>query len=392
MRDPGRVVVSDYDRDRRWIRALLVDLDEPTAEPVVLDDRSVNDRYGDPGALVSEADEHGARLVRQDGHWVYRTGSGESPGGARPFLDRQDLETGAVERLWRCAPGSYESLAALQPGEAGAKPRILTVYESPEEPPNWRLRDLERDTIQTLTDFPDPTPQLRGIHKELVTYERADGVAALGHAVPARRLRARGRACRWSCGPIRWSTTTRRPPARCAARRTASRASGGISHLLLLTQGYAMLDDATMPIIGDPETMNDTFVEQIVAAAQAAIDKAVELGVADRERVAVGGHSYGAFMTANLLAHCDLFRAGIARSGAYNRTLTPVRLPVASAARCWEAPEIYFGDLAVHARRHDRRAAAPDPRRDGQQLGHLPDPVRAAVPGRSRATAARCGW
>ena len=115
----------------------------------------------------------------------------------------------------------------------------------------------------------------------------------------------------------------------------------GITHLTFLTQGYAIMDAATMPVIGDPETMNDTFIEQIVAAAEAAIDKAVDMGVADRDRVAVGGHSYGAFMTANLLAHCDLFKAGLARSGAYNRTLTPFGFQ-SERRPFWEAKDVYF--------------------------------------------------
>jgi dipeptidyl aminopeptidase/acylaminoacyl peptidase len=109
----------------------------------------------------------------------------------------------------------------------------------------------------------------------------------------------------------------------------------------MLTQGYAIMDNATMPVVGDPETMNDTFIEQIVSSAQAAIDKAVELGVADRDRVCVGGHSYGAFMTANLLAHCDLFRAGVARSGAYNRTLTPFGFQ-SERRPFWEAQDVYM--------------------------------------------------
>ena len=115
----------------------------------------------------------------------------------------------------------------------------------------------------------------------------------------------------------------------------------GITHLTLLTQGYAIMDGATMPVIGDPETMNDTFIDQIVASAQAAIDKAVEMGVADRDRVCVGGHSYGAFMTANLLAHCDLFKAGVARSGAYNRTLTPFGFQ-SERRSFWNAKDVYF--------------------------------------------------
>jgi dipeptidyl aminopeptidase/acylaminoacyl peptidase len=108
-----------------------------------------------------------------------------------------------------------------------------------------------------------------------------------------------------------------------------------------LTQGCAILDKATMPVIGDPETMNNTYVEQIVASAKAAIDKAVEMGVTDPSRVGVGGHSYGAFMTANLLAHSDLFKAGVARSGAYNRTLTPFGFQ-SERRTFWEAPEMYM--------------------------------------------------
>jgi dipeptidyl aminopeptidase/acylaminoacyl peptidase len=116
---------------------------------------------------------------------------------------------------------------------------------------------------------------------------------------------------------------------------------GGISHLFLLTQGYAILDNATMPVVGDPETMNNTYVEQIVASAKAAIDKAAEMGVTDPHRVGIGGHSYGAFMTANLLAHSDLFKAGVARSGAYNRTLTPFGFQ-SERRTFWEASEMYM--------------------------------------------------
>jgi dipeptidyl aminopeptidase/acylaminoacyl peptidase len=339
MAAPSQVISTDYDRDRRWTRSQLLDLADPAAKPIVLDDRSVNDRYADPGSVLSLSDARGARLVRQDGPWIYRSGSGDSPGGARPFLDRQNLESGEVERLWRCAPGSYETLADVQTSSPSAKPRVLTVYESPEQPPNWRLRDLERDTIEELTDFPDPTPQMRGVHKELVTYTRADGVplSATLYLPKDRREGERLPLLVWAY-PLEYNDPGTAGQVRGSPHRFTR--VGGISHLLLLTQGYAVLDDATMPIVGDPETMNDTFVEQIVASAQAAIDKAVEMGVADRERVAVGGHSYGAFMTANLLARCDLFKAGIARSGAYNRTLTPFGFQ-SERRTLWEAPEVY---------------------------------------------------
>ena len=191
-----------------------------------------------------------------------------------------------------------------------------------------------------MTEFQDPTPQLREIHKRLLTYEREDGVQLSATLYL----------------PADYEEGTRLPlvvwayPIEFNDPKTAGQVSGspfrftrirGASHLFYLTQGYAIMDRATMPIVGDPETMNDTFIEQVVMSARAAIDKAVELGVADPERVGVGGHSYGAFMTGNLLAHCDLFDAGVARSGAYNRTLTPFGFQ-SERRTVWEAPEIYF--------------------------------------------------
>lgn len=339
LRDGRHVLAGDYDRDRRWTRTGLFDLQAPAQALRWLDDRSINDRYADPGSVLTEVDERGARLVRQDGPWIYRSGAGEAAGGARPFLDRQRLDDGESERLWRCAPGSYETLEAVQASAAEQKPRILTVYETPDEVPNWRLRDLERDTIQTLTAFADPTPQLRGIRKELVTYQRADGVAlsATLYLPAGHEQGTRLPLVVWAY-PLEFNDPATAGQVRGSPHRFTR--IGGASHLLYLTQGYAVMDNATMPIVGDPATMNDTFVEQIVAAAQAAIDKAVELGVADGQRVGVGGHSYGAFMTANLLAHCDLFRAGVARSGAYNRTLTPFGFQ-SERRTLWEAPEAY---------------------------------------------------
>ena len=341
MSDPDLVLASEYDRDRRWTRTTLHDLGTPKVDPIVLDDRSVQDRYGNPGSLVMEADPSGRSVVRQEGDWVYRTGAGDSPDGQLPFLDRQNLKTLEVERLWRCKLGSYENaVALLEVEEDGDVLRFLTRHESKNQPPNYFQRDLRNPgTWDQLTQFVDPTPQLRGITKQLVKYERADGVplsATLylpadhqeGQELPLvvwaypREFNDPSTAGQVSGSPSRFTRI------------------GGSSHLFFLTQGYAIMDGATMPIIGDAETMNDTFIVQIVSAAQAAIDKAVEMGVADDTRVGVGGHSYGAFMTANLLAHCDLFSAGLARSGAYNRTLTPFGFQ-SERRTLWEAPNAY---------------------------------------------------
>jgi dipeptidyl aminopeptidase/acylaminoacyl peptidase len=282
----------------------------------------------------------GRLLVRQDGDWVYRSGAGASPIGNLPFLDRQNLKTLATERLWQCAEGCYETVVRVLDSGADRLPVLLTSRETNDQPPNLMTRDLQTQTTSAVTHFPDPTPQIRGIKKELVKYERADGVPLSATLYL----------------PADYQPGTRLPlfvwayPLEFNDAATAGQVSGspwqftrigGSSHLALLTQGYAIMDNATMPIIGDPETMNDTFVEQITAAAQAAIDKAVSLGVADPNRVGVGGHSYGAFMTANLLAHTDLFKAGVARSGAFNRTLTPFGFQ-SERRTFWEAPDVYM--------------------------------------------------
>jgi dipeptidyl aminopeptidase/acylaminoacyl peptidase len=338
MSDPERVIASEYDRDRRWTRSLLHNLSDEASTPVVLDDRSVRDRYGDPGSPVTEPTAQGQRVVRQDGDWIFRTGSGASPEGLRPFLDRQNLKTLESERLWRCEDGSYERVSRLSPTSAAAM-SFVTVHESPVEPPNWRLHGLADDKVQTLTAFTDPTPELRGIEKELVTYERKDGVqlSATLYLPADHEQGTRLPLVVWA-----YPREFNDPKTAGQVGGTPYRFTriGGSSHLFFLTQGYAIMDGATMPIIGDPETMNDVFIDQIVSSAEAAIEKAVAMGVADGGRVGVGGHSYGAFMTANLLAHCDLFNAGVARSGAYNRTLTPFGFQ-SERRTLWEAPEAY---------------------------------------------------
>ncbi len=340
FRDPNLVATTEFDRDRRWVRMMLHNLADPAAKPQVLEDRSIRDRYGDPGRIVGTFDSTGRVVARQDGDWIYRTGAGASPEGNLPFLDRQQIGSLKTERLWRCEPGAAESVVEIVESSMNHKPTVITVRETPQIPANYLLKDLNTGTSSQLTDFQDPTPQIRGIRKQLVTYKRADGVPLSATLYL----------------PAGYKEGTRLPlivwayPREFNDVRTAGQVSGspwqftrmrGITHLTLLTQGYAIMDNATMPVIGDPETMNDTFIEQIVGAAQAAIDKAAEMGVADPARVGVGGHSYGAFMTANLLAHSDLFSAGVARSGAYNRTLTPFGFQ-SERRTLWEAPEVYF--------------------------------------------------
>ncbi len=339
----NRVAVTDYDRDRRWVRTKLHDLDNQDFTPLTLTDRSIRDRYGDPGSMVQVPDDSGHFVVFQKGDNVFRLGSGASPKGNLPFVDTQSLASLETKRLWRCEEGALEApvrvvdVSVDKSGDVSAS--VITNYEDPKSPPNYRLRDLGKDDVMPLTDFRDPTPQIRGIRKQLVKYERSDGVPLSATLyLPADYKEGTKLPLLVWAYPLEYNDpSTAGQVSGSDARFTRMR---GITHLTFLTQGYAVMDAATMPIVGDPETMNDNFIEQIVDSAQAAIDKAVDMGVADRNRVGVGGHSYGAFMTANLMAHCDLFRAGIARSGAYNRTLTPFGFQSERRAY-WEAPEIY---------------------------------------------------
>jgi dipeptidyl aminopeptidase/acylaminoacyl peptidase len=335
----GLAFVSDYDRERRWQRTFLIKTDRPGDPSRLVWERSIRDRYRHPGTPLMRTLPNGERVLWQAGNSIFLAGSGASPGGDFPFLDKFDLETFQSERLFQSDNGSFESVVALVSTEPAGGVRFITEHETPSAPLNHRIRTAGASDVTALTQFPDPTPQLRKITKRLVTYQRADGVplSFTLYLPPDYQPGQRLPTLVWAY-PLEYNDADTAGQVSGSTNRFTS--FGGSSHLFFLLHGYAVLDGTTMPIVGSPETMNDTFIEQIVASARAAIDKAVELGVTDPDRVAVGGHSYGAFMTANLLAHSDLFRAGIARSGAYNRTLTPFGFQ-GERRTFWEAPEIY---------------------------------------------------
>ncbi len=333
----GLLQVGDFDRDRRWRRIFLLNADKPAEAPRLLFSLSTRERYQNPGSPVFRMLPSGHRVVLQHGDSVYFAGEGASPEGDRPFLDRLDLNTLKTERLFRCGGAGYEEVEGLL-GDDGRS--FVTRRESPKDPPNYFVRTLGGAEPRTLTKFPDPAPALRGITKRLVTYQRPDGVQCSFtlYLPPGYQQGTRLPTVVWAY-PLEYTDPGTAGQVTGSTQRFTT--ISGMSHLFFLLEGYAILDNATMPVVGDPQTVNDTYVEQIVSSAQAAIDKAVELGVTDPARVGVGGHSYGAFMTANLLAHSDLFRAGIARSGAYNRTLTPFGFQ-SERRTLWEAPEVYM--------------------------------------------------
>lgn len=324
-------VVREYERDRRWTRTWLLDPAKP-ADARLTFDLSSNDRYKDPGTFLSRLLPNGQTALRQDGPALFLMGAGATPAGDRPFLDRFDPASLKTERIFRCAEGVYEAPTALLPDG-----QFISRRESPSEAPNYVLHGA---TTKALTAFADPLPELRKIQKKLVKYTRPDGVALsfTMYLPPDYQAGERRPAVVWAY-PLEYTDAATAGQVSGSTNRFTT--IGGMSHLFFLLSGYVVLDNATMPVVGDPKTVNDTFLDQVVASAKAAIDKADELGVIDPKRVGVGGHSYGAFMTANLLAHSNLFKAGIARSGAYNRTLTPFGFQ-SERRTLWEAPDMYL--------------------------------------------------
>jgi len=323
-------LLSEYDENKHWRRTFLADVDHPAAKYPVLWDMSSDERYKDPGQPVHRVLPNGGVVVRQDGGAIYLDGQGASPDGDRPFLDRFDLQSRKAVRLFRSDREALEYFLRLT--DAGGR-AFLTWRQSPTDPPNAVLRTLGKpisparpgeaevaSTSRVVTHIPDPTPALRSIKQRMVKYTRKDGTQLSFTLLT----------------PPGYKEGTRVPavlyayPLDYASTATAGQISGSerefmriADYRLLLLSGYAILDNAAFPIVGDPQKAYDTYLEQLVDDAQAAVDAAVATGVVDRDRIGVTGHSHGALMTANLIAHCDLFRAGVATSGSYNKTLTP---------------------------------------------------------------------
>ncbi|CAN5873468.1 S9 family peptidase [soil metagenome] len=339
----GMMLFYDYNRDTQKRRIFMTDYRNANDKPKLISDLNVRDRYNDLGQPVLKTLPNGKSVIDQFGDYIFLTGQGASPEGDKPFLRQLNLKTLATEEIFRSSGDEYETVIALI-DENGA--RFITRKESQTVPPNLYMRQVCPPATECLavfnnkiTNFTDPTPQLRGIKKQLVKYKRADGVdlSFTLYLPPDHKEGTKLPTVLWAY-PLEFTNADVAGQVSGSTNRFTS--IGGYSHLFFLLQGYAVLDETTIPIVGDPLTVNDTFIKQLVDSAQAAVDKAVEMGVTDRDRVGVGGHSYGAFMTANILAHSNIFRAGIARSGAYNRTLTPFGFQ-SERRTFWEAKELY---------------------------------------------------
>ena len=340
--EDNMALISERWWNTRTRRIYKINPDEPEKGMSLLFDLSTEDRYSDPGNPVFASNKYRQNVIltADQGQSIFMIGNGASPEGNRPFLRKLNLNNGTHETLFQSEAPYYEFPIRILTKREN---QLLTRRESTDTPPNYFLRDLKKDSVMPVTAFPHPYPELTGIKKEMLLYEREDGVKlsatlytpsgydsnrdgplpTLLWAYP-REFKSADNAGQVTDSPYRFKT---------------------ISYwgaLPYVTQGYAVLDRTSMPVIGEgEEEPNDSFVPQLVQNAKAAIQAGAKTGAVDPNRVAIGGHSYGAFMTANLLAHSDLFRAGIARSGAYNRSLTPFGFQ-AEQRTFWEAPDIYF--------------------------------------------------
>ena len=342
----GTLLLGQWERMRRWEYFWLLDVDSGTAR--LWYDFDDGDRYGDPGSPVFRQLRNGKWVMHQEGDGVYFTGTGGTEQGDRPFLDLRDMNTGETQRLFRCPPERYEYFEAF----AGSEEHFILRSESPLDVPNYYLAELGGEiraaegeavrelTREPITDFQDPTPRLRQIENRLVHYERADGVplSFMLYLPPGYQEGTRLPTV-INAYPLEYSGATTAGQVRGSAQRFMR--LYGSSPLYFLLRGYAVLDRTSMPMIGDPETTYDTFVPQLVMDAEAAVEKAVEMGFADPDRIGVFGHSHGALMVANLLAHTDLFAAGIARSGSYNKTNQPFGFQ-AERRSLFQARDVYI--------------------------------------------------
>jgi dipeptidyl aminopeptidase/acylaminoacyl peptidase len=313
-----------------------------TGKSVSLFARSSDDSYSDIGNPLTQKNEFGRQvLVVLSGKELILSANGASDEGDMPLVQAFDITTGKTRLIWRCQAPYYEYLVKMIDP---AKLTFVTARESQKEITNYFLHTMEKEKAveKALTSFTNPYPQLEGVSRQKITYKRDDGINLAGDLyLPKGYDTARDGALPvliWAY-PIEYKSAADASQVR-GSKNTFTRPFYGSSSLWV-TRGYAVLDNTEMPIVGeDGKEPNDNFIPQLYLNAHAAIQALVKMGVGDSKRVAVGGHSYGAFMTVNLLAHTNLFKAGIARSGAYNRTLTPFGFQ-GEERTYWEAPEVY---------------------------------------------------
>ncbi|GAA4809872.1 hypothetical protein GCM10011365_15270 [Marinicella pacifica] len=339
--DEDHAVFFDYWWNSRQINTSLFNPSDLTQDPILINSRSYQDVYADPGRFMLIKNDFGQEVLRIHDNKVFLLGDGFSKDGQFPFYDTLDLNTFKSKRIYQSAfTDKLETLVDVISDDGN---KLLVRMEASSEFPNYFIRDLSQDKLSQITHFENPFQSLSRIHKEVIKYKRQDGIdlSATLYLPADYDFNQKPKL-----PMILWAYPTEfKDQANASQNRQNPNeftyASYG-SMIYWVTRGYAVLDDAAFPIVGEgDEEPNDTFIQQLVANGDAAVKAVADMGYIDPERVAVAGHSYGAFMTANLLSHSDTFAAGIARSGAYNRTLTPFGFQ-AEERNYWEAPEIYY--------------------------------------------------
>lgn len=335
-------VAYDYWWNDRNTKTYIFDPSNNTKDPKIITDRNYQDRYSDPGDFVTKRNKFNRSVLDIDKNTLFLMGDGFTKEGQFPFVDAYNVESGKTKRLYE---SKYtDKLENLYSAIDMKKGKILVRIESQKEYPNYYFRNIyKKDDLTTVTAFENPFKSIQDVHKEVITYKRDDGLELEGTLyLPVGYDKTK----KEKMPMILWAY-----PREYKDKNSASQSTTNPNRFIYpyygspiywVTQGYVVLDNAAFPIVGEgDEEPNDTFRPQLVANAKAAIDAVDALGYIDRNRVGVGGHSYGAFMVANLLSHSNLFAAGIARSGAYNRTLTPFGFQ-SEQRSYWDSPETYY--------------------------------------------------
>jgi dipeptidyl aminopeptidase/acylaminoacyl peptidase len=334
-------VLEDEWYDTRNEKTYLINPSKPEESPKVINDRNFQDVYSDPGHFETRKNEYGKYVLAVENYNLYRIGDGHTPKGQFPFIDELNLKTLKTKRLYQSAyTDKIEEIFDIQDYKKG---EVLVRVQSKNEYPNYYFRNIyKKNSLTQLTRFPNPFESIKDVYKEVIKYKRADGVELSGTLyLPSGYDRVK----KEKLPMLIWAYPSEYKDKNSAGQSTANPNEFTFpyygSFVYWVTRGYVVLDDAAFPIIGEGKAEpNDTFIEQLVANAKAAIDAVDSLGYINRNKVAVGGHSYGAFMTANLLTHSNLFACGIARSGAYNRTLTPFGFQN-EQRNYWDVPNVY---------------------------------------------------
>lgn len=333
-------VAADYWWNTRNTKVYTFNPSDNKTEPVVLFDRNYQDEYSNPGSFVMKRSRYNTNVLSLEGNNAFLIGDGFSEEGQFPFIDEINLVSHEKSRLYQSEyKNKLESIIKYIPDEK----QLLVRVESPTEYPNYYFRQLNKSRLTQLTFFQNPFSSLQNVHKEVISYKRDDGLELSGTLyLPV----GYNKDSKERLPMILWAYPREFKDKSSASQNTSNPNAFTYpyygSPIYWLAKGYVILDNAAFPIVGEGNSEpNDSFRKQLVANAKAAIDAVDSLGYIDRNKVAVGGHSYGAFMVANLLSHSDLFAAGIARSGAYNRTLTPFGFQ-SEERSYWEAPEVYY--------------------------------------------------